>query len=232
MYLSEAIRDWASYSRTIRGYTKQTHRCYLHRQRQFARWLEEEKHLPDLPVHEITSQLVRQYLYCMCSRDARIRGDVGRKAAPLRPRTVRAAMHSIRALFAYLVKEKVIDAKADPTREVELPKLDAAHRLLVSDEDLARLLEATARQRTERRGTDDGASLLRPACVSQAASGPRAPRAAVGRAIGRMPAPTVRRPFVLRPGEGLSFEGVGRRLLHGHPRSLRPCRRERLRVEL
>lgn len=160
MFLSEAFRDESSYSRTIRGYTKQTHRCYLHRQRQFARWLEEEKHLPDLPVHEITPRLVRQYLYQLCSRDARIRGDGGRKAAPLRPRTVQAAMHAIRALFAYLAKEKVIDAKANPTLEVELPKLDAAQRLLVADDDLLRLLDAAERQRTEFRRVRDQRSGL------------------------------------------------------------------------
>jgi site-specific recombinase XerD len=159
MFVSEAIRDFVCYSQTLKGYSKSTRRCYLNRCRQFARWLAEQKHLPDLLVHEITPQLVRQYLYYLCSREARLPGDAGRNAPPLRPRTVRAAMNALRALFAYLVREKVLDAKANPALEVELPKLDAAERLLVSDDDLARLLEATDRQRAEFRRVRDRAML-------------------------------------------------------------------------
>jgi site-specific recombinase XerD len=159
MFLSEAIRDFATYSETIKGYTKTTHRCYLHRQRQFALWIAEEKHLSDPPVHEITPRLVRQYLYFLCSRDARLRCPDARNPPPLRPRTVRGAMHSVRALFAYLVKEGAIEAQANPCLGAELPKLDAAQRLLVSDDDLTRLLDAVERQRTEFRRVRDRAIL-------------------------------------------------------------------------
>jgi site-specific recombinase XerD len=53
----------------------------------------------------------------------------------------------------------VIDPKENPTVEVELPKMDAATRLLVSDEDLMRLLEATDRLHSEFRRVRDRAIL-------------------------------------------------------------------------
>jgi site-specific recombinase XerD len=143
MVLSEAIRDFAAYSRHELGHTRKTNLCYLSRQRNFARWLEEQGH-SDPPVHEISPELIRRYFYSLSARR-------------LRPRTVRSAMNGIRALFAYLVHMGGL--KQDPAREINLPKLDAATRRLVSDEDLRQLLEAAGRQRLDFRCVRDRALL-------------------------------------------------------------------------
>jgi site-specific recombinase XerD len=65
-------------------------------------------------------------------------------------------MRAIRALFGYLVSMSALTD--DPSRDVKLPKLDAATRLLVTDEDLGKLLEAAERQRSGLQCVRDQAS--------------------------------------------------------------------------
>ena len=48
MVLSEAVRDFADYSRHEVGHTKKTFLSYQHRQRHFMAWLAEQG-LPDPP---------------------------------------------------------------------------------------------------------------------------------------------------------------------------------------
>jgi site-specific recombinase XerD len=143
MVLSEAIRDYGLYCRHEAGHTKNTFRCYQHRQRNFLGWLAEQGH-PDPDIHEVTAALVRRYSYSLSARK-------------LRPRTIRAALHALRALFAYLVQMGALSEA--PTREVALPKKDAALRLLVTDEDLVQLLEAAGRQHSDFRCVRDRAIL-------------------------------------------------------------------------
>jgi site-specific recombinase XerD len=164
MYLSEAIRDFARYSLGIAGYARKTHITYQNRQRQFANWLMERKHLAEIQVQDITPELLREYVYHLSGPGGRLdaapgSGRTSRSTPRLRPRTVRAAMNALRALFAYLAKMRVIDPRENPVLEVELPKMDAATRLLVSDEDLMRLLEATERLHSEFRRVRDRAIL-------------------------------------------------------------------------
>jgi site-specific recombinase XerC len=66
-------------------------------------------------------RLVRRYAYHLSGRG-------------LRPRTIRGALHALRARFGYLTERGVL--AANPAAEVRLPKKDAATRLLVADEDL------------------------------------------------------------------------------------------------
>jgi integrase/recombinase XerC len=164
MFLSEAIQDFARYSLVVKGYARKTHVTYQNRQRQFANWLAERKNIPDIQVHDITPELLREYVYHLSGPDARrdmaLSSARSSRSAPRhRPRTIRAAMNAVRALFFYLERVGVIDPKENPTVEVELPKMDAATRLLVSDEDLMRLLEATERLHSEFRRVRDRAIL-------------------------------------------------------------------------
>lgn len=143
MVLSEAIEDYGQFIRHELGHAKTTYHAYVSWQRNFARWLEAQGH-PDPQVTEISPDLVRRWSYGMSSRN-------------LRPRTIRGALHALRALFAWLHEKGAVPA--NPAKEVRLPKKDAAQRLLVTDEDLARLLEAAGRQRTDFRCVRDRAVL-------------------------------------------------------------------------
>lgn len=143
MVLSEAIRDFGEYARHELGHTTSTYYSYVSWQRRFARWVAEQG-FPDPPVHEITPNLVRRFSYALA----------GQK---LRPRTIRGGLHAIRSMFDYLVKMGAL--AENPAKEVQLPKKDAAQRLLVTDDDLIKLLEATERQASEFRCMRDRAVL-------------------------------------------------------------------------
>lgn len=143
MVLSEAIEDYGEFMRHELGHTASTYHAYVSWHRNFGRWLAENG-FPDPPVTEISEALIRRYSYSMSSRG-------------VRPRTIRGALHALRALFRYLHEQGAV--KSNPTTEVRLPKKDAATRLTVTDEDLIRLLEATERQRSDFRCVRDRAVL-------------------------------------------------------------------------
>jgi site-specific recombinase XerD len=143
MLLSEAIRDFAAYARTELGHTPATIITYASRQRHFARWLA-GRGLAAPVVSEVTPDLIRRYQYALSAQN-------------LRPRSIRGSLNALRALFAYLAS--MGDASTNPALEVKLPKKDDAHRLLVTDDDLVRLLQACERQRTEFRSVRDKAIL-------------------------------------------------------------------------
>lgn len=100
MLLSEAIRDCRDYLRHELGNSFNTAGTYAAAQRQFARRLEEQG-LPDPPVEQITANLVRRYSYSLSARQ-------------LRPRTVRSAMHGLRALFAFLQEMGLVPEQPGP----------------------------------------------------------------------------------------------------------------------
>jgi len=143
MVLSEAIRDFGEYSRHELGHTTSTYYSYVSWQRRFAAWLAEQG-LPDPPVQEISVSLVRRFTYAL-------------GGANLRPRTIRGGLHALRGLFEYLVGMGAL--QENPAKEVRLPKKDAATRLLVTDEDLVKLLEACERQASDFRSVRDKAAL-------------------------------------------------------------------------
>src|SRR5262249_25229359 len=115
----------------------------LTRLRHFARWLAEQGHA-DPPIHTVSPELIRRYSYSL-------------SAHKLRPRTIRAALHALRALFACLTHMGALST--NPALDVRLPKKDAATRLLVTDDDLRLLLEAAGRQHSEFRCVRDRAIL-------------------------------------------------------------------------
>jgi site-specific recombinase XerD len=81
----------------------------------------------DPNVQEITSQILRRYLFYVVGKG-------------VRPRTVRSSVNALRCLFAYLHGLGAI--ATNPAQEVRLPKLDSPKRLLVGDDDLEKLLQA------------------------------------------------------------------------------------------
>lgn len=82
-------------------------------------------------MREISGSLIRRWYYAHASRGQR-------------PRTLRGALHALRALFRYLTDQGAIPA--DPALEVRLPKRDAAVRLLVTDDVLEALLDTAQSQ--------------------------------------------------------------------------------------
>jgi len=102
------------------------------------------KGIPDPPIQEITAALVRRYSYHLTGKNDR-------------PRNIRGALHAIRSLFDYLVQLGAVSS--NPAKEVRLPKKDAATRLLVTDEDLIALRQATERQAADFRCVRDRAAL-------------------------------------------------------------------------
>jgi site-specific recombinase XerD len=143
LVLSEAIRDYSEFIRHELGHSLTTYYSYVSWQRNFARWLTEQG-MPDSPVQEVSTTLIRRYSYSLSGRN-------------LRPRTIRGALNAVRALFAYLTEQGAIPE--NPAIEVKLPKKDAATRLLVTDDDLTKLLEAAERQHSEFRSLRDRAVL-------------------------------------------------------------------------
>ena len=143
MTFSEAIDDYRTGARHELGHSQATYYSYIASLKQFARWLEAGGHT-DPAVGAITPALLRRYYHTL-SRTG------------LRPRTIRGKLNALRALFGYLAAQGVIPE--NPTLTINMPKLDAAQRLLVSDDDLEKLLEAAERQRTDFRCVRDRAML-------------------------------------------------------------------------
>lgn len=143
MVLSDAIEDYRHYARHELRHSDTTCYSYTSWHRNFASWLQEQG-LGDPTVQELSLPLLRRYSYALSSRN-------------LRPRTLRGALHALRSLFAFLIEMEAVTG--NPAAELRLPKKDAAQRLLVNDEDLEKLLEASGRQRTEFRCTRDRAVL-------------------------------------------------------------------------
>jgi site-specific recombinase XerD len=143
MTFSEAIDDYSTCARHELGHSQATYYSYIASLKQFARWLQEHGQ-PDPPIGEITPQLLRRYHFAVVGQN-------------LRPRTIRSKLNALRALFGYLAHQGII--AENPVLAVKLPKLDAAQRLLVSDDDLQKLLAAAERQRTDFRCVRDRAIL-------------------------------------------------------------------------
>jgi hypothetical protein len=131
MVLSEAIRDYQEYARHELG-VQPEHLPELRRPAAAIPPLAPGTG-PSGPARPgISASLMRRYSYSLSGRD-------------LRPRSVRGALHALRALFTFLHSVGLVDC--NPALEVRLPRKDAATRLLVTDEDLMTLLQAAGRQR-------------------------------------------------------------------------------------
>lgn len=134
MSLTDIVEDFLRYAQFERGLaktTQATYRCYLHR---FLTWLSENGYR-DPAITAFNTTVLRRYLHAV--------------SAGRRPRTVRSAFHPLRTLSLYLVRMGTLSE--NPCEPIALPKKDAAHRALVSDEEVRQLLLACERQSDSRR---------------------------------------------------------------------------------
>src|SRR4051812_7986293 len=126
MYLREAVEDYLLYLQHERCASPETIRSYRPSLRRFLDWLAENGHPPP-KIGEITTPLARRYFYHLSERG-------------LRPRSRLRLWVPLRSLFRMLVEQGALPES--PVEAIALPKKDPAERLLVTDAELARVLEA------------------------------------------------------------------------------------------
>lgn len=143
MLLKEAVEDYLLYLQHERSASKETIRTYRPSLRRFVEWVETNG--PSLAtVQDVTTALARRYLYHLSEQG-------------LRPRSRLRYWLPVRSLFRMLVQHGAI--RESPLDGIALPKKDPAQRLLVTDPELARVLEAAGRQRCTWRAARDQAVL-------------------------------------------------------------------------
>jgi len=143
MLLREAIEDYLLYLQHEQSASKETIRTYRPSLRRFLEWVQANGH-PIPTIQDITTPLARRYLYSLSEQG-------------LRPRSRLRYWLPLRSLFRMLVEHGAL--KENPLATIALPKKDPAQRLLVSDEELVRVLEAAGRQRSTWRAARDQAVL-------------------------------------------------------------------------
>lgn len=143
MVLKDAIQDYLLYLQHEQNASPETLKCYRNSLRRFSDWLRDNGH-PAASLADITTPLARRYLYFLNEQG-------------LRPRSRLRLWTPIRSLFRMLIELQVVEES--PLEKIALPKKDPAQRLLVSDEELARVLEAAGRQRMAWRAARDQAVL-------------------------------------------------------------------------
>lgn len=143
MLLKEAVEDYLLYLQHERSASKETIRTYRPSLRQFVAWVETNG--PACPtIQDVTTPLARRYLYSLSERG-------------LRPRSRLRYWLPVRSLFKMLVEHGAI--ASSPVDTIALPKKDPAQRLLVTDAELALVLDAAGRQRCAWRAARDQAAL-------------------------------------------------------------------------
>lgn len=143
MLLREAIEDYLLYLQHEQSASKATIRTYRPSLRRFLEWVQANGH-PIPTIQDITTPLARRYLYSLSEQG-------------LRPRSRLRYWLPLRSLFRMLVEHGAL--KENPLASIALPKKDPAQRLLVTDEELGRVLEAAGRQRCAWRAARDQAVL-------------------------------------------------------------------------
>jgi len=128
--VTENFLRYIQYEKGLSKTTQHSYGCYL---RRFQKWLEANGY-QNAALSAFNSHVLRRYLHSV--------------SAGLRPRSVRSAFHPLRALSVYLVDMGSLSE--NPCNTIALPKKDAAHRLLVSDDEVRQLLIACERQPSER----------------------------------------------------------------------------------
>lgn len=131
MLFLDAADDYIRHIKHERKLATATIVMYVSWLRAYDAWLKGLGHdAPTVEAH-FTSILLRRY-----QQDASERR--------LRPRSIRGMFFPLRGLGEYLLANKVI--AENPVRALTMPKLDAAQRGVVSDEELSLLLGACERQ--------------------------------------------------------------------------------------
>jgi site-specific recombinase XerD len=130
MVLSQAHDRFLRYCAAERNHSSETINAYRQASRRFLEWMAARGYGDPL-VTETTPEIGRDYLYYL-------------HTLGIRPRTILHLFLPLRSLFRMLVRQRFVSA--NPFLEIELPKKDAARRLLITEEELETLLEAAGRQ--------------------------------------------------------------------------------------
>ena len=134
MLLSEAIESYIRYARVEEGLSPTTLLNYQNRLRYYRKWLLANGYaIPDITT--LNSATLRRYLYFLSEQKQR-------------PRTIKGKFACLDALCRFLIYTEVMET--NPTDKIKLPKLDAARRLLVTDEEIAALFDACDKRRNPR----------------------------------------------------------------------------------
>jgi len=143
MLLTDALGDYVNHIRHERGLAPLTVKQYTSRLRRFIRFLQEQG-IADPTLDHFTLPNLRKYQYD-CAKDG------------IRPRTFRSLFDPLESFGEFLVQNGAL--AANPTRLLILPKLDAAIRLLVNDEQVRLLFASCDRLPTPRQCTQARAVL-------------------------------------------------------------------------
>jgi site-specific recombinase XerD len=128
--VTAAIAEYAEYLAHEQHASRTTQTGYRSQLNRFRRFLI-DRYGREPTVGELTSADVRDYLYTLSRKG-------------LRPRTLRGAMGPVRNLLALAVERGYRDD--NPAVTLRLPKKDAAVRMTVSDEEIARLMAGVDRE--------------------------------------------------------------------------------------
>lgn len=132
MQFFQAIEAYIAYIKFQRRLSPNTVAGYQAWLRNFERWLKENGY-SEPTVHDLTTPVLMRFCQSMSERQKR-------------PRTIRSAFSPIQSLGTFLVEQGVLSE--NPASKVKLPKKDAAIRQLVTDKEVAQLLDACERQRS------------------------------------------------------------------------------------
>ena len=133
--LNDCINDYLNHLRHEQGAALTTFKGYQSWLHNLQRWMSENGYsAPELDA--FNTSVLRRYLYHLSGRGPR-------------PRTIRGAFHAVRGLGRFLTDAGAL--KENPTRPLTMPKLDAAQRLTVTDEELSAVLAACDRIADARR---------------------------------------------------------------------------------
>jgi site-specific recombinase XerD len=124
------IDEYLQHLRLVKGCTNETCRTYRTRLHDYHRWLVSSV-ASDPQLCHLSRPILTQYLHHLAG------------SRRLRPRTIRVHFSALRDLGRFLVGLEVLSES--PAEGMKTPRLDAAYRALVTNEEAAALLGATHR---------------------------------------------------------------------------------------
>lgn len=133
--LTDVMEDYFQHIKVELGLSERTCVGYRSWGRHFLRWLTENVQ-PEPTLEDFTTANLKRYLYYLA-------------AGKRRPRTIRGAFFPLKGLGQFLVEMGAL--AEDPCAAIKLPKLDAARRELVTDDEVRALLAACDRQADRRK---------------------------------------------------------------------------------
>lgn len=137
MLLREAIEDYIRHIEVEKGYSRATIVNYQNRLRYLNNWVAQNGYA-EPTLSDLTTPLLRRFLLVLVTKKQR-------------PRTVKGKFAAIADLCKFAIAEGHITD--NPTDKITLPKLDAAKRLLINDEQITMLFAACDKVKIPRRQT-------------------------------------------------------------------------------